>query len=925
MLKKKLIAVTISLATMVWSAQAQEKYSKVRIAVPTEQSRKLVVHNLALDHFMEEEYAITAELSTSELAKLKSLSISYQVLVDDVSRHFVEESKKFFAAAKKAKVTKLPQQQLRMAFDQSGKTVSNMIATPSMFTTTSTPPGGMGGYYTYAEMNTEMNDLVTAFPSLVQKFSIGKSVENRDLWCIKISDNVATDDNEPEVLYLGLQHAREAITGTSLIFFAQYLAQNYASDPQVKALVDNREIYIIPCVNPDGYEYNRSTNPSGGGMTRKNRKLVDDRGGTNNDVYGVDLNRNYGQDWGNCPANDASCGSNTPSDETYYGTSAFSEPETQAVRDLCFTRNFVAAFDQHCSGPYYSLPFGRRSLHTMGTLDQKFYSYIPALMGKYNGHRAGDSKATVAYEVAGGAKDWWLLGDIETFPGEANKKGKIYGMTGEAGGGGFWAPSSQIIELCKNLCFQNLQLAYAAGTLVDFQDKSDIAVSSLTGNFDFSMRRVGIGNEPVTVSLVPIENIQSYGTSITVNGFTNYYDSVNRSINYSLNPAIANGQRIRFVWKVEMGGVTLYDTVTKFFNPQVLLSDDMEGSLATNWTGNLWDFTNSSAYSGAKSLAESPIGNYTSLSTRTVTYNSTFNLTNATATYLSFWVKHRSENFRDKLQIQVSANGGTWTALHGINTVMESNTTNGGSLGNQPALTGIREEWTRELIDLEAYKGVANLSLRFQFTSDGDNSNFEKELDDGFYIDDLKMVMSTAVLSPLPVNFISFNGKLLQDKTVQLWWEAQTDEEHHYFDVERSSDGVRFTSLGKSNPLPPYRFIDVNPVAGSNFYRIKQVDKDGKITYSKTIAISLEQEVRVVLYPNPVSDVLHIMLKVESPELVTVKITDLQGKEVYRIPTTTLTGNDVKVDVSTWKSQFYIITLYNGKKEVVATQKFVKH
>ena len=80
-------------------------------------------------------------------------------------------------------------------------------------------------------MNTEMNDLVTAFPSLVQKTSIGLSIEGRNIWCLKISDNVITDENnEPEVLYLGLQHAREAITGTSLIFFAQYLAQNYGTN-----------------------------------------------------------------------------------------------------------------------------------------------------------------------------------------------------------------------------------------------------------------------------------------------------------------------------------------------------------------------------------------------------------------------------------------------------------------------------------------------------------------------------------------------------------------------------------------------------------------------------------------------------------------------------------------------------------------------
>src|SRR5690606_33608020 len=110
----------------------------------------------------------------------------------------------------------------------------------------------------FSQMNSKMDELVAAFPNLVQKTSIGLSVEGRDIWCLKISDNVTDDEEEPEVLYLGLQHAREAITGTSLIFFAQYLAQNYGAIQSVTELVSNREIFIVPCVNPDGYVYNQT-------------------------------------------------------------------------------------------------------------------------------------------------------------------------------------------------------------------------------------------------------------------------------------------------------------------------------------------------------------------------------------------------------------------------------------------------------------------------------------------------------------------------------------------------------------------------------------------------------------------------------------------------------------------------------------------
>ena len=229
----------------------------------------------------------------------------------------------------------------------------------------------MGGFYTFAEMNAEMNALVAAFPALVQKTSIGISIEGRTIWCLKISDNASLDENnEPEVLYLGLQHAREAITGTSLIFFAQ----NYGTDQSVTDLVNNREIFIVPCVNPDGYVYNEINDPSGGGMQRKNRRNVGVDDMSTNRQKGVDLNRNYGVDWSDCAGASSSCGSSNTSDQTYWGTSAFSEPETQAIRDLCYARNFVAAFDQHCSGPYYSLPFGRRAYHSLSALDRDFYS-----------------------------------------------------------------------------------------------------------------------------------------------------------------------------------------------------------------------------------------------------------------------------------------------------------------------------------------------------------------------------------------------------------------------------------------------------------------------------------------------------------------------------------------------------------------------
>ncbi len=924
-IKPLLLSILLSLFQM---AAAQHKFSKIKIKLPeTMAERKAVIAMMDVDHFSSEGDGIVAEISEYAQEKLLASGYSFEVLIADVTKHFVEQSRSFFRQAALGN---------RAAFETSGQSIRNYINTPSFFSTNGLPPGGMGGFYTFAEMNTEMNGLVAAFPALVQKTSIGISIEGRNIWCLKISDNASSDENnEPEVLYLGLQHAREAITGTSLIFFAQYLAQNYGTNQAVTDLVDNREIFIVPCVNPDGYVYNEINDPSGGGMQRKNRRNVGVDDMSTNRQKGVDLNRNYGVDWSDCAGASSSCGSSNTSEQTYWGTNAFSEPETRAIRDLCYARNFVAAFDQHCSGPYYSLPFGRRAYHSMSVLDRDFYTFIPALMGKYNGHRAGDSYATVQYEVAGGVKDWWLLGDIESFPGEPNQKGKMYGMTGEAGGGGFWAPSSQIIELCKNLCFQNMQLAHAAGSYVDVQDVDDIAVTTLNPSLGFKLQRIGLGNEPVTVSIIPLQNIQSVSSPVTVNSLSAYYDTHTESIPITLPAFLGNGQQIKFVWKVETGGISIYDTVTKIFNPVTIFSDNMEGSsVSTNWNvSGGWDYNSAFANGGTKSLTESPGGDYTDSDTRIAAYKNAFNLSDATAAYISFWTRHRAENFRDILRLQISTNStngmdGTWTNLTGRNTVQESNTTNQGRLGGSPALTGIRENWTRELIEIPSgFYSSGNVRFRFEFSSDVTTSNdFEYDLDDGFYIDNFKIVKSVAPPVTLPVHFVSFTGQLLPDETVRLNWEAVTDQQHDYFEIEKSGNGSTFASIGIGPSSAPYWSIDTSPFTGNNFYRIKQVDKDGAITYSYTISVYYNPErINVLVYPNPVTDVLKIRINSVAVDQYLVSIADVAGRKVHEEKVYLgVAGAEININFKQQAPQLYILSIRNSKNEVVVTQKLVK-
>jgi carboxypeptidase T len=922
MLKKKVLALALSLAVFVGAVDAQEKYSKVIIYPASSTQRTLLIGEFQIDHFMEAEGGIVSEISARSLAQLKARGIKHRVLVSDVAESLRKDNARFFAARKKG----IDLSVSRVAFEQGGSTIDNIIKKPADFEVKST----FGGYYSFAEMESAMNVLVSNYGSIAQKVSIGKTYEGRDIWLIKISDNVATDElNEPEVLYMGLQHAREAITGASMIFFMQYLCENYSVDSRIRDLVNNRELYIIPCFNPDGWEYNRNNGGEGSGW-RKNR--VPHGRVKGQDEFGVDLNRNWGIDWGNCDApilgSSTSCGSSDKADDTYFGASAFSEKETQAVRDFVKTHHIVAGFDQHAYGPYYSLPFGRKSLgHTMPQKGQDFYTAIPALMGTYNGMRAADSYDALGYEVAGGFKDWMLMGEIG-----AGTKDTVWAMTGEGAAGGgtggtygsFWAPASQIVYLSKGMCYQNLQLAYAAGTYVDLQDAGDMALTATSGSMKFQVKRLGLGNDPLTISLIPLENVQSVGSAVTIPSMV-YYGQVNGNITYQLPSSISSGQQVKFIWNVSTTGYSYSDTVVKVFNPTVLVSDNMEGSDVTaNWVvSGGWNYSADGAFSGTKSLTESPGGLYSASSTRIAKYNKTVDLSDATAAYLTFWTRHRAENFRDKLQVQVSTNGGTsWTAIAGKTTIQEAGTLDGSTLNGQPSLTGVRDYWSQEVFDLSGYK----VPIQFQlvFTSDSDPSSFKFEKDDGFYIDNLQLLKSTAVITPLPVTFMHFNGRLLPNQTVQLDWQAQTDDEHSYFEVERSADGVQFTSLGRSNPFPPYQFVDPQPKFGNNFYRIKQVDKSGKISYSKTVMVSLGQQVTATLYPNPVSEILSIKVKAQHSEPVTLKVTDLLGKEIFKLQTATLSENELKIDVRSWKSQFYMLTLYNSKEEMVGTQKFVK-
>jgi carboxypeptidase T len=262
-------------------------------------------------------------------------------------------------------------------------------------------PAADAGYHNYAEMVAEIQAVAAAHPDLVSLFSIGQSYEGRAMWAAKISDNVAVDENEPEVLFLGLHHAREHLTVEMTLYVLNLLAGQYGPDQQITDLVNTREIYIIFNSNPDGGEYDIAT-----GSYRSWRKNRQPNSGSS--YVGTDLNRNYGYKWGCCGGS-----SGSPSSETYRGASAFSAPEMQRVRDFINSRvvngvqQIRTSITFHTYAELVLWPYGYTYTDVPSDMAQDDHSVFVAMgqaMAATNGYTA--QQASDLYITDGTYDDW---------------------------------------------------------------------------------------------------------------------------------------------------------------------------------------------------------------------------------------------------------------------------------------------------------------------------------------------------------------------------------------------------------------------------------------------------------------------------------------------------------------------------------------
>jgi len=526
---------------------------------------KLAESDLYLDHVSKAKTGYVFVLDDNELDILKSTKVPYKILIADLEQYYenkiVEDANN--PAVKKMMKANMPGFNL----------------------------GSHAGYYTPTEIVNKLDEMSNDYPNITTtKTNIGSTYEGRDIFMIKISDNPNLDEsaNEPVVYYDAMHHAREPLSMMSTMYYMFWLLENYGTDPVATHLVNNRELYFVPLVNVDGYEYNISTNPNGGGLWRKTRKP-----NPGSSCIGTDPNRNYGADWGEPGA------STSPCSNTYRGDAPFSENCTQAIRDLVDSINPVTGFSCHSYSEIYI-----ESDYNLPN-DEKFYADYS--LDICETHDWGYEQAeALLYEVSGGTTEY------------LNSIGAI-SYTPEIGLE-FWEPASEIIPYAEKHLPSFIYIAQVAGDYPDIKqvnagNGSDL-LAGQTYDLDVEIFNKGRTRAASNVAITVTNN----SSNISINNFTSNIASVsarqtiwtsNNPISFSVNNNAVAGDIIEIELAVFSNGVE-YERETQRWvvGYQTVLFSESGNSFAQNFTqsgiGLTWDTTYVMKRSGNECFSDSP-------------------------------------------------------------------------------------------------------------------------------------------------------------------------------------------------------------------------------------------------------------------------------------------------------------------------------
>lgn len=695
---------TICLLSVVSAAQTPEIYHRARVELGGKGIQGLVRAGIDMTHVhFHGNQSFESDFSEWEIAQMQDAGYQVEILIRDMAAYYANPDRESLRPHE------------HFAESRSGacdsRAPSLKLKAPVNFEL-----GSMGGYYTYEEIWDQLELMHMLYPDLISlRKQIGnfKTSKGRSLFYVKISDNASLDEQaEPKVLHTALHHAREPISVSQMIYFMWTLLENYHSDEMVRHLVDQNEIYFIPVVNPDGYIYNQTTNPQGGGMHRKNMRTPLN---PNDGCFGVDLNRNYDYFWGY----DNVGSSPEPCSETYRGPSANSEPEVRAVQWLCQQVPFRIALNFHSYGDALLYPYGFTNVPSE---DQHVFESIGRELAKSNGFEVGRSfnVGSIEYYTNGTSDDWMY--------GENILKQKIYAFTPEIGEE-FWPPRSEIVPLCRDMLYMNLISVGMLGSYGVLDDMTS-PYCSTSDVFEFGLEQLGQSQGSFTVTLEAItDNIVSMGTPAHLS--LPAFSRTEGAIPFELRPNTTVGEEIRFAVHLNHGGFVTIDTLTKFYmgDKKVIMNDACDDM--SKWVPEgtaTWGVDETDYFSAPSSISDSPGANYVPNAYNNMRIWERLDLRGAHAAYLTFRGKWAIEPRNDFVKIQASTNGIVFDNLCGRYTKTYPPT------ALEPVYDGFQAEWITEVVDLSNYLGE-QIFIRLAMQAN------ERDEYDGFYMDDLSVVV----------------------------------------------------------------------------------------------------------------------------------------------------------------------------------------
>jgi carboxypeptidase T len=304
-----------------------------------------------------------------------------------------------------------------------GYGVEQLVTTESFLSDFATARA-VSGYHTVQTLEDDLRRLADDNPEIVELHEIGRSVEGRPLLALRIGERRGSSR---KVAVFGCHHAREWVAVEVPYRLAAHLVDNASADP-VRSWLQQGEVWVAPMVNPDGHEHTRTQDR----LWRKNRRRNADGS------IGVDPNRNYGYMWGTL---DVATSSHVPSDETYVGPRAFSEPEVRAVRDLIARELVGGVLTYHSYSQLILYPWGYTAdpvpddadLLSMRGLAEEMQRLVKGVHGR----TYVAQQASQLYPTAGDATDWaYGEYDVPAFTVELRPASAL--------DGGFVLPADQI-------------------------------------------------------------------------------------------------------------------------------------------------------------------------------------------------------------------------------------------------------------------------------------------------------------------------------------------------------------------------------------------------------------------------------------------------------------------------------------------------